>query len=377
MESKKKVLILVGSNIFGGAERVLADYLRENQDFEFFIYTNRKFHLMEEYQKILDKKHVYGSRWVLCRWNLRRYPYRGIQWMISLFHSTWVIQRLVKKLKIDVVYGNNSTDLPVLHRLKKKMPQLPNIAHIHDLLETDSMMGRYLCKNYSSLDHILVPSIANQAYIRTLTNGKVPIEVAYNSVTLPEYLPEKQESKVIRIGFIGTISERKNPLLFVRIIRRLHAIQFPYEAIMAGAILDPKLFQEIQEEIQKDALHITYLGTLETKKMAELYKKMDVLLLTSQRDSLPTVILEAMAYRVLVLAKRIGGVSEIIEHERNGFLFEEEDKEAQIADELVQMSRLSKKRKKEIEDAAIQTLHQKFSEIKKRRIIGEVIHGIS
>jgi glycosyltransferase involved in cell wall biosynthesis len=45
-------------------------------------------------------------------------------------------------------------------------------------------------------------------------------------------------------------------------------------------------------------------------------------------ENLPYVVLEAMSYGVPVIASSVGGIPELVEHERTGLLYEAEDKEA-------------------------------------------------
>jgi len=55
--------------------------------------------------------------------------------------------------------------------------------------------------------------------------------------------------------------------------------------------------------------------------MAPLLSVADVLLLPSENESFGLVALEAMACEVPVIATRIGGLPEVVEHEEDGFLF--------------------------------------------------------
>jgi glycosyltransferase involved in cell wall biosynthesis len=52
------------------------------------------------------------------------------------------------------------------------------------------------------------------------------------------------------------------------------------------------------------------------------YEGIDVLALSSYREGLPNVLLEAMALEVPVVATRVAGIPRLIEHELNGMLVE-------------------------------------------------------
>ena len=65
---------------------------------------------------------------------------------------------------------------------------------------------------------------------------------------------------------------------------------------------------------------IHFKGLVQSKTLLQTsYLHTDALILTSDRDPLPTVILEAMALGVPVIARRVDGVAEMIEDKVTGF----------------------------------------------------------
>jgi glycosyltransferase involved in cell wall biosynthesis len=63
----------------------------------------------------------------------------------------------------------------------------------------------------------------------------------------------------------------------------------------------------------------------EITEMAAVYREADILALTSEFEGTPNVILEAMASGLPVVATAVGGVPEVVEHGRTGFLIERYD----------------------------------------------------
>ena len=377
-QNRKKVLILVSTNIFGGAERVMADYLRDNQDFEFFLLTNRKPSVREEYEKVLPADHIFSSRFVLCRWDLKKHPLMMVMWILSYFRSVMLVLHLTKRYQIEVLYGNNSTDLPILAAVRRLRPGLRNVSHIHDMLETDSMMGKYFMKHHQSLDHIIVPSKANAEYLSGLMKSSVPITVAYNSVPLaePDDHPFVREDGVqtspagYRIAMVGTISDRKDPMAFLRILTEL---QLPFHAVIAGPVMEEPLYRTMKEYIQQKKLPVEFPGTLDRDSLVKLYLSSDLLLLTSKRDSLPNVVLEAMAVGTLVFAKAVGGVPEMIEDGVTGFLYTEKDSEKECARRVERILRMDQADKQIIRKNASEKVRTVFSEQEKRSRVFRVI----
>jgi glycosyltransferase involved in cell wall biosynthesis len=52
------------------------------------------------------------------------------------------------------------------------------------------------------------------------------------------------------------------------------------------------------------------------------YRYADLVVMTSQSEGIPVVLMEAMAHEKLVLAPAITGIPELVEHQRTGFLYE-------------------------------------------------------
>ncbi len=55
--------------------------------------------------------------------------------------------------------------------------------------------------------------------------------------------------------------------------------------------------------------------------ISDIYNVIDLLLVTSIHEGIPTVSLEAMFFGVVVIARNVGGLSEVIKHGTNGFLY--------------------------------------------------------
>jgi glycosyltransferase involved in cell wall biosynthesis len=71
---------------------------------------------------------------------------------------------------------------------------------------------------------------------------------------------------------------------------------------------------------------------------ARLLAAFDVFALSSATEGLPLVLLEAMAAALPVVSTDVGGIGDVIEHERNGFLVPRASM-ARFADELARLYR--------------------------------------
>jgi glycosyltransferase involved in cell wall biosynthesis len=121
------------------------------------------------------------------------------------------------------------------------------------------------------------------------------------------------------IGAIGRLSAEKGFDALVRAADRLMAKGLDIELLIAG----------VGDEQGRLAALIAELGRGERIRLLgfrsdtiSLYEAMDVYALSSLREGLPNVLLEAMALEVPVLATRVAGVPKLITDGANGLLVE-------------------------------------------------------
>jgi glycosyltransferase involved in cell wall biosynthesis len=82
----------------------------------------------------------------------------------------------------------------------------------------------------------------------------------------------------------------------------------------------------------------------ELQELADLYRSSDILVLTSEYEGVPNVILEAMSHSLAVVATRVGAVEEIL-NEGNGILVEPGDMDGLI--DAVSLLILDKQRRQQ------------------------------
>jgi glycosyltransferase involved in cell wall biosynthesis len=123
----------------------------------------------------------------------------------------------------------------------------------------------------------------------------------------------------LTVGAVGRLMPEKGFELLIRAADEL---------LRAGLDLDLLLVGDGDEKPRLQAL-ITELGRGDRIRLlgyrsdlVELYEAMDVFALSSLREGLPNVLLEALALEVPAVATHVGGVPRLIRHEENGLLVE-------------------------------------------------------
>ena len=126
------------------------------------------------------------------------------------------------------------------------------------------------------------------------------------------------EALYIMLGAHSLAEQRKGGLLAQQALRELAQQAPSAESVSTGQW---RVVSCGAEAFPLDApWRAEHLGFLSEQDMAILYAACDVLLFTSQEDNLPNMILEAMACGLPVVAYRVGGVPELVEDGKTGFL---------------------------------------------------------
>ncbi len=119
------------------------------------------------------------------------------------------------------------------------------------------------------------------------------------------------------IGAVGRLSGEKNFQCLIEAVSQLVREGHDVELAIAG---DGPERAHLEEQIaglpERERFHL--LGF--QSELSVFYQALDVFALSSLREGLPNVLLEAMAYEVPVVSTNAGGVARLIENEQNGLL---------------------------------------------------------
>ena len=128
-----------------------------------------------------------------------------------------------------------------------------------------------------------------------------------------------------RVGFVGSLREAKDPMLFLEMARRVAVILPDVAFVVVG---DGPLRHRLEETAARGVLagRVRFEG--ERPDVPDMIRSFDALTVTSVREGCCNVILEAMASGIPVAATSVGGNPDLITHGRDGLLFAHGDAEA-------------------------------------------------
>lgn len=145
-------------------------------------------------------------------------------------------------------------------------------------------------------------------------------------VSIPEYPPLKKREindprSVLRVAYCGRLSYHQKRIQdLASIINRSHAQNLPVEFHIAGAGPDEEeFFASISLPLTEGKVHRH--GFLPNAGVLALLEWSDVLLMTSDFEGLPVVLLEAMSRACIPVVTKIqSGIGEVVRHDETGYL---------------------------------------------------------
>jgi glycosyltransferase involved in cell wall biosynthesis len=119
------------------------------------------------------------------------------------------------------------------------------------------------------------------------------------------------------VGAVGRLSAEKGFDLLIRAAARLLGGGLDLELLIVGEGEERPILQGLIDELGLGG-RVRLLGY--RADVRDLFEAMDVFALSSLREALPNVVLEAMALEVPVVATRVAGVPQVIEEGASGLL---------------------------------------------------------
>lgn len=301
--------------------------------------------------------------------------------IIKLFRSFYrfhtyrkKIRRVILELKdVDIIeVAEFGAESHYLHDLK-----IPVVMRLHTPTYTDRLtagkikfpihkfMLRYLAdkeeENVQKAQYITSCSESLKKWTHEYFNiDNDKITTVYNPIQISDWIQEPTsfiKSRRIDILFVGTVAAAKG-------------IQDLIDACSIARVENPELTLSIVGKLGEYALGLkercknkkwcTFLGNQPREELKKLYRNCDMACFPSWWEAMGLVCTEAMASGCIVIGSNAGGMSEIINDGKDGFLVPPHDPK-RLAQIITQIIHLDENRKVEISQKAKETVIERFS----------------
>lgn len=288
---KKKIIHILKSNIYSGAEKVVINIINnlKGKDFN-FVYVSPK-------GKITEKLKEENINYI----HVKRLTPRKIR-------------KIVNKEQPDIIHAHDYTAsfITALSGVKVKI-----ISHLHNNASWIKQRGLYSILYYiTTIRYNKILTVSNAimneyVYGKKLSKKVIMVQNPIDSYEIVKKSEQVSVNTSYDILFLGRLAKPKNPIRYIELINEIKK-KFP--DIKAAMIGDGELIEECKRMIQKLNLenNITLLGFMNNPYA--ILKNSKMLLITSDWEGYSLVAIEALALGVPVIANNVGGLPNIVDN---------------------------------------------------------------
>lgn len=248
-----------------------------------------------------------------------------------------ILQRLMLQIQLYNFLKRNNVDIVQVHGsypftriiipakiLRKKIIYTEHAKHSLKQTHRLRLITKFAARFASCV--ICVSKDLKSYLVKEVNISPKKIQVIHNSIDLKKFDKRTKmlrvvglaiKSDYIYVGVVGRLTEAKDHSGLFEAWKINIAVNERMLLVLVGdGELKPLLQEKCKELNIEDK--VIFLG--QRNDIPEIISCMDLLVLPSKREGFPISILEYMAMGKPVIATRVGGVPEIIQHGVNGFL---------------------------------------------------------
>ena len=330
--TSKNILFVLPWLEIGGADKVVLDIMEALKSRKNRIYCittapsqNRR---MDEFERLCDG--IYDAS--------------HLPMHLGIAES---IAEYANNLRIGTIIISNSVSGYVAAEIiKRNSPwtKIVDIVHGQGGIKEDGGIPRHSAPYDKFLDHrVAVTNYIKDLLVKNYGIDRKKITVIHNGIEIPKGAapsaakPMRENPGTFKVLWAGRLNDEKHPELVLEIAREVMKSETKIHFIMAG---DGDNKQKLIRDLERHELsHIVSLSPEPYDNHRAFMHYADMLLMTSEMEGLPIVILEAFSEGKPVLAPAVGGIPEIVKDGSNGFLLEfKKDFARQAADKILYLS---------------------------------------
>ncbi len=243
--------------------------------------------------------------------------------------------RILHKHRPDIVHTHRIKE-NILGGFAAWLRGIPSVRTVHGASEhrpkwsqphkqvqkfLDWFSGRFVQKAIIAVSSELAGKLATSfphSHIKVIENG-INIESTLNASQQATTQDATNDNNQFSVGIVGRLVEVKRIDLFID-IANIIADSHPNKAIQFKIYGDGPLLDEMQSYATRliDSGQLQFMGHCDN--IQQKLRKLDALLITSDHEGLPMVLLEAMCLKTCVIAHAVGAIPEVLDHGRCGIL---------------------------------------------------------
>jgi len=255
--------------------------------------------------------------------------------------SFYKLFRLIKKEKPDVVH-THTAKAGTIGRLAARFAGVPVIIHTFHGHIFHSYFSSFKTSLFLLIEKALAKITDDIVVISERQNGEIKRYLNLNGKEKTILIPlgfdlnrflndfEKDKSYSLRrelgipkdailIGTVGRLTAVKNYRMFLEVAKEIKKRDYG-KIIKFLVVGDGELKKELIALSNRLGIQDDIIFTGWRKDIDSLYRALDIVTLTSLNEGTPVSLIEALASAKAVVATDVGGVSEVVENGKSGFV---------------------------------------------------------
>jgi glycosyltransferase involved in cell wall biosynthesis len=311
------ILYLHGVSQIGGAERELLTWLKflDRTRFHPYVVCPSDGHLTTE----LENLHIPHTSLSFPAWR---------KWFHVFLRPVFLFRliKLIRRWQIDVLHVNDYWWAP-LGITAGRLTGCPCVVHVRQEIEPRKISQYWLDRGSlivpvsQSIGNVLRNAGVSQENIQVLLSGIVPKANYSSSPSCQALAILKQVKGQPVIGSVANLFQRKGLEYLVEAIWHLKKT-FPHIFLVMVGKGDDEYERQLRTQVERLGLteHVLFAGFQDHPEF--FMSQFDIFVLPSVLEGLGIVLLEAMALGKPIVASHVGGIPEIVQHEKTGLLVE-------------------------------------------------------
>ncbi len=246
------------------------------------------------------------------------------------WHSIQLACALIRSRAVDVIHAH-LPNAHVLAGLAGTLTGRPVLATVHGRAATtlDIEVQR------AADTHLAV--VCRASWFHALGVGVDPrhVHLLANGVDTERFRPDRRRDGALRrrfgiganvpvIGFVGRLSHEKGPDVFLQMALSVHTLR-PDAAFMV--VGEGPMLAHLRAFVARSGLAAAVHFAGMQADMPAVFNELDIAVSSSRSEAMPFAVMEAMASALPVVACKVGGVAELVQHGVTGWIANEGDHE--------------------------------------------------
>jgi len=251
------------------------------------------------------------------------------------------LTRYLKGIRADIVHTQLEA-ANILGNLSAKLLGLASISTIHIMpslnVKTKTRLHQkvewFVLRHFC--DHVIsVSDEARRYHIQVSGSSAGQTTTIYNGIDLSAFFPMDAPAQRVAVRNELHIPPDANVLVTVAVLRPPKGIEYMIRALPAVLASHPNTsylivgsgpHQDVLiQEANKAGVEPRVVFAGMRRDVPRMLAASDVFVLPTLTEALPTVLAEAMAARLPIVASRVGGIPEMVTNGQNGFLLAPQD----------------------------------------------------